>query len=88
MDKGFTPKQGRLMDMVRETIRFHQYAYSTEKSYIMKYVPRFCLLIHSTSCIHAVEYFTLRASLQLFKFIPDKFVNGYSVISVSMTNVV
>ena len=30
----FTPKPGRLMDQVRETLRFYHYAYSTEKSYV------------------------------------------------------
>jgi site-specific recombinase XerD len=34
MDKDFTPQPGRLMDQVKETLRFHHYAYSTEKSYI------------------------------------------------------
>ena len=34
MEKGFTPKPGRLMDQVRETLRFYHYAYSTEKSYV------------------------------------------------------
>jgi site-specific recombinase XerD len=34
MNKEFTPQPGRLMDQVRETLRFHHYAYSTEKSYI------------------------------------------------------
>lgn len=31
---GFTPQPGRLMDQVRETLRFYHYAYSTEKNYI------------------------------------------------------
>lgn len=34
MANGFTPKPGRLMDQVRETLRFHHYAYSTEKNYV------------------------------------------------------
>ena len=34
MDKTFTPKPGRLMDQVRETLRFYHYSYSTEKSYV------------------------------------------------------
>lgn len=34
MTNGLTPKPGRLMDQVRETMRFHHYAYSTEKNYI------------------------------------------------------
>ena len=34
MDKDFTAKPGRLMDQVRETLRFHHYAYSTEKIYV------------------------------------------------------
>lgn len=34
MTKGFEPKPGKLMDQVRETLRFYHYAYSTEKSYI------------------------------------------------------
>lgn len=32
MDKNFTPKSARLMDQVKETLRFHHYAYSTEKN--------------------------------------------------------
>jgi hypothetical protein len=34
MEKEFTPRPGRLMDQVRETLRFFHYAPSTEKSYI------------------------------------------------------
>ena len=34
MKNGFTPKPGKLMDQVRETLRFYHYAYSTEKSYV------------------------------------------------------
>lgn len=37
----FTPKPGRLMDQVKETLRFYHYAYSTEKSYtqwILRYI--------------------------------------------------
>jgi len=34
MDKTFTPKPGRLMDQVRETLRFFHYSYSTEKNYV------------------------------------------------------
>lgn len=34
MENGFTPKPGRLMTQVRETLRFHHYAYSTEKTYV------------------------------------------------------
>jgi len=34
MNKTFTPKPGRLMDQVREPLRFHHYACSTEKNYI------------------------------------------------------
>jgi integrase-like protein len=34
MDKNFTPKSVRLMDQVKETLRFHHYAYRTEKNYI------------------------------------------------------
>ena len=34
MSNKFTPKAARLMDQVRETLRFHHYAYSTEKTYI------------------------------------------------------
>ena len=32
--KDFVPKPGRLMDQVREVLRFYHYAYSTEKSYV------------------------------------------------------
>ena len=34
MDKTFTPAPGRLMNQVRETLRYFHYSYSTEKSYI------------------------------------------------------
>lgn len=34
MEKDFTPKPGKLMAQVRETLRFYHYSYSTEKSYI------------------------------------------------------
>lgn len=34
MSKNFVPKPGRLMDQVREVMRFHHYSLSTEKSYI------------------------------------------------------
>lgn len=37
----YTPKSARLMDQVREVLRFHHYAYNTEKSYvgwILKYI--------------------------------------------------
>lgn len=34
MERDFTPKPGRLMDQVRETLRFYHYSYSTEKSYV------------------------------------------------------
>lgn len=37
----FVPKSARLMDQVREVLRFHHYAYNTEKSYIswiLKYI--------------------------------------------------
>ena len=34
MNKTFTPKPGRLMDQVRETLRFYHYSYSTEKSHV------------------------------------------------------
>ncbi len=34
MEKNFTPKPGRLMDQVRETLRFYHYSDSTEKSYV------------------------------------------------------
>jgi len=37
----FRPTAGRLMDQVRETLRFYHYAYNTEKSYvnwILKYI--------------------------------------------------
>jgi site-specific recombinase XerD len=30
----FVPKSVRLMDQVREALRFHHYAYNTEKSYV------------------------------------------------------
>jgi hypothetical protein len=30
----FVPKAVRLMDQVREVLRFHHYAYNTEKSYV------------------------------------------------------
>ena len=30
----FVPKSARLMDQVREVLRFHHYAYNTEKSYV------------------------------------------------------
>ena len=30
----FVPKSVRLMDQVREVLRFHHYAYTTEKSYV------------------------------------------------------
>lgn len=30
----FRPSATRLMDQVRETLRFHHYAYNTEKSYV------------------------------------------------------
>jgi len=36
MNKEFTPRPGRLMDQVKETLCFHHYAYSTEKSYIQR----------------------------------------------------
>jgi len=32
--KDFVPKPGRLMDQVREVLRFYHYAYSTEKTYV------------------------------------------------------
>ena len=32
--KEFVPQPGRLMDQVREVLRFYHYAYSTEKSYV------------------------------------------------------
>ena len=32
--KKFVPKSARLMDQVREVLRFHHYAYNTEKSYV------------------------------------------------------
>lgn len=34
MEKDFTPKSVRLIDQVRETLRFYHYSYSTEKSYV------------------------------------------------------
>jgi hypothetical protein len=37
----FVPKSARLKDQVREVLRFHHYAYNTEKSYIswiLKYI--------------------------------------------------
>ena len=37
----YVPKSFRLMDQVREVLRFHHYAYNTEKSYvswILKYI--------------------------------------------------
>ena len=34
MSKNFVPKFGRLLDQVREVMRFHHYSLSTEKSYI------------------------------------------------------
>jgi len=37
----FVPKSARLMDQVREVLRFHHYTYNTEKSYIswiLKYI--------------------------------------------------
>jgi integron integrase len=34
MSSEFTPKPGRLMEQVRETLRFHHYAYITEKVYV------------------------------------------------------
>jgi hypothetical protein len=30
----FVPKSARLMDQVREVLRFHHYTYNTEKSYL------------------------------------------------------
>ena len=30
----FRPSASRLMDQVRETLRFYHYAYNTEKSYV------------------------------------------------------
>lgn len=30
----YVPKSARLMDQVREVLRFHHYAYNTEKSYV------------------------------------------------------
>ena len=30
----FVPKSARLMDQVREVLRFHHYTYKTEKSYL------------------------------------------------------
>jgi len=30
----YVPKSVRLMDQVREVLRFHHYAYNTEKSYV------------------------------------------------------
>ena len=34
MNNTFTPGPGRLIDQVRETLRFYHYSYSTEKSYV------------------------------------------------------
>lgn len=34
MNQSFTPKPGKLMAQVRETLRFHHYAFSTEKTYV------------------------------------------------------
>ena len=34
MNSNFIPKPGRLMDLVREVMRFHHYSFSTEKSYV------------------------------------------------------
>ncbi len=33
-NKKYVPKAARLMDQVREVLRFHHYAYNTEKSYV------------------------------------------------------
>ena len=30
----FVPKSARLMDQVKEVLRFHHYAFNTEKSYV------------------------------------------------------
>ena len=41
MERRFSPKSARLMDQVREVLRFHHYSISTEKSYvswILKYI--------------------------------------------------
>ncbi len=32
----YVPKAVRLMDQVREVLRFHHYAYNTEKSYVSR----------------------------------------------------
>jgi Phage integrase, N-terminal SAM-like domain len=40
MTNGFTPELGRLMDQVKETPRFHHYAYNTEKKYVQ------CILLY------------------------------------------
>ena len=41
MEQRFHPKAGRLMDQVREVLRFHHYSISTERTYVswvLKYI--------------------------------------------------
>lgn len=54
MNHSFTPKPGKLMTQVRETLRFHHYAYSTEKSYVMKYI----LVFHPAGQPTAVQIYS------------------------------
>ena len=60
MVRRFSPKPGRLMDQVREVLRFHHYAFSTEKSYvswILQYI-RFNNLRHPKEMgKHEIERF-------------------------------
>ena len=46
--KQFRPKSGRLLDQVREVLRYHHYALTTERSYIgwIKQFIRFNELKH------------------------------------------
>ena len=41
INKAFTPKPGKLMDQVRETLRFHHYACSTEKKLNLLDTPQY-----------------------------------------------
>jgi hypothetical protein len=65
------PESARLMDQVREVLRFHHYAYSTEKSYvswILKYI-RFHNKQHPKNMgKHEIETFITRMLHEGFGF--------------------
>ena len=58
----FRPSAPRLMDPVRETLRFYHYAYNTEKLYVEWFLKFICF----NTCNDVLSYYPLSMDIYIF----------------------